>query len=73
VVSGVLVVGLRAAYAAGVDDLVTPRQLAEELGLSDRTVRQWLRDQGWQGVPYTRWRLTDEQAAQVRNHFRRLG
>ncbi|WP_148612656.1 YfeC-like transcriptional regulator [Nocardioides rubriscoriae] len=55
------------------DDFVTPRQLAEELGLSDRTVRQWLRDQGWQGVPYTRWRLTEEQAAQVRNHFRRLG
>ena len=72
-ISGVLVVGSRAAYAAGVDDFVTPRQLAEELGLSDRTVRQWLRDQGWQGVPYTRWRLTEEQAAQVRNQFRRLG
>ncbi|WP_445257354.1 YfeC-like transcriptional regulator [Nocardioides aurantiacus] len=73
VACGVLAVGSRPAYAAGVDDFVTPRQLAEELGLSDRTIRQWLREQGWQGVPFTRWRLTEVQAAQVRSHFRRLG
>ena len=52
------------------DQLVTPKQLAVELGVSDRTVRQWLRDQGWQSVPYARWELTDEQAAQVRAHFK---
>lgn len=72
-VCGVLADGSRAAYAAGVDDFLTPRRLADELGVSDRTIRQWLRQQGWQGVPYTRWRLTEEQAAQVRSHFRRLG
>ncbi len=60
-----------ALYAAAMDDYVTPRELAAELGLSDRTIRQWLRDQGWQSVPYARWRLTDAQAAQVREHFRR--
>ena len=49
---------------------ITPRQLAVELGVSDRTVRQWLRDQGWQSVPYARWELTADQAAQVRTHFR---
>lgn len=50
---------------------MTPKQLAAELGRSDRAVRQWLRDQGWQSVPYARWHLTEEQAAQVRAHFRR--
>lgn len=52
------------------DDAVTPRELSAELGVSDRRTRAWLREQGWQAVPYTRWRLTAEQAAQVRAHFR---
>ncbi|WP_344087123.1 YfeC-like transcriptional regulator [Nostocoides veronense] len=51
-------------------DTMTPRELAKELGVSDRTIRQWLREQGWQSVPYARWRLTPEQARQVREHFR---
>jgi uncharacterized protein YjcR len=50
---------------------ITPRELAAELGVSDRTIRQWLRDQGWQSVPYARWELTPDQAEQVRDHFRR--
>ena len=42
---------------------ITPRQqLSAELGMSDRAIRQWLRDQGWQSVPYARWELTPEQA-----------
>jgi uncharacterized protein YjcR len=49
---------------------ITPRQLAAELSVSDRTIRQWLRDQGWQGVAYSRWQLTPDQAEQVRAHFR---
>ncbi|GGD16998.1 YfeC-like transcriptional regulator [Nocardioides daphniae] len=49
---------------------ITPQQLARDLGVSDRTIRQWLRAQGWQSVPYARWQLTTEQAAQVREHFR---
>jgi uncharacterized protein YjcR len=52
------------------DEPITPKDLAADLGVSDRTVRQWLRDQGWQSVPYARWELTKEQAAQVRDHFR---
>jgi uncharacterized protein YjcR len=31
---------------------ITPKDLAKELGKSERTIRQWLRDQGWQSVPY---------------------
>ena len=53
------------------DDPITPKDLAEELGVEPRTIRQWLRDQGWQSVPYSRWELTPEQAAQVRARFRR--
>lgn len=47
-------------------EIITPRQLAAELGVSDRTIRQWLRDQGWQSLPYARWELTPKQAEQVR-------
>lgn len=50
---------------------ITPAELARELGVSDRRIRQWLREQGWQSLPYTRWHLTPEQAARVREHFRR--
>ncbi|MBB6626085.1 putative DNA-binding transcriptional regulator [Nocardioides sp. KIGAM211] len=49
---------------------ITPKGLAAELGVAARTIRQWLRDQGWQSVPYTRWELTQEQAEQVRTRFR---
>ena len=51
-------------------DFVTPKELARELGISDRAIRQWLRDQGWQSVSYARWELTEDQARQVREHFR---
>lgn len=52
-------------------ETITPAELARELGVSDRRIRQWLREQGWQSLPYTRWHLTPEQAARVREHFRR--
>jgi uncharacterized protein YjcR len=51
-------------------ELITPKKLAAELGVSERAIRQWLRDQGWQSVPYARWELTQEQATQVRTRFR---
>ncbi len=57
-------------YHPTMGERLTPRELAEELGVSDRAVRQWLRDQSWQAVPYARWHLTAEQASQVRAHFR---
>ncbi len=50
---------------------VTPEQLAVELGASVKTVRAWLRDQGWQSVPYDRRHLTPEQAAELREWFKR--
>jgi len=49
---------------------ITPKQLSAELGVSDRAIRQWLRDQGWQSVPYARWELTPHQVQRVRAHFR---
>lgn len=58
------------AYSRGMTEPVTPKQLSAELGVSDRAIRQWLRDQGWQSVPYARWELTPEQAEQVRARFR---
>jgi hypothetical protein len=51
-------------------DTITPSDLAKELGLSPRTIREWLRAQGWQSRPYTRWQLTVEQATLVRAHFK---
>lgn len=51
-------------------DPITPKQLAAELGVTDRAIREWLRDQGWQSIPYTRWELTPDQAAKVRAHFK---
>jgi len=48
---------------------ITPKQLSAELGVSDIAIRQWLRDQGWQRVPYARWELKPDQATQVRAHF----
>lgn len=58
-------------YAVCVSDDVTPKQLAAELGVRPQTIRQWLRSQGWQSVPYTRWRLSEEQVNEVRHHFQR--
>ena len=48
---------------------ITPRALAKQLGVSDRAIRQFCRDQGWQSVPYARWVLTEEQASAVRARF----
>jgi uncharacterized protein YjcR len=52
------------------DDFITPSDLAKELGVAPRTIRQWPRDQGWQSMPYARWRLTPQEADQVRARFR---
>lgn len=51
-------------YAGCVSKDVTPKQLAAELGVRPQTVRQWLRGQGSQTVPYTRWRLSPDQVSQ---------
>lgn len=67
---GGLVPSPEVAYADSVKDEVTPRDLAEELRVPQKAIRQWLRDQGWQSVPYTRWRLSADQASQVRQQFK---
>jgi uncharacterized protein YjcR len=63
-------VSKNALYGRKMVKPMTPKELGVELGVSDRSIRQWLRDQGWQSVPYARWELTEEQAAKVRAHFR---
>lgn len=56
-------------YLGEMTEPITPKQLSVELSVSDRAIRRWLRAQGWQSVPYTRWELTPDQAAKVRAHF----
>lgn len=60
---------LRSPYRRHMNQTVTPTELARELGVSAKSIRQWLRVQGWQSSPYARWRLSADQAAQVRKHF----
>lgn len=54
------------------DDLVTPAELARELGNDQRDVRIYLRATYGKlaDVDETRWRLTSEQADAARAHFR---
>lgn len=52
-------------------DTVTPNQMAAQLGVSAKTIRAWLREQGWQHVHQARWHLTPDQAGQVRERFGR--
>ena len=53
-------------------DDITPEELARELGRSGRAIRAYLRERHSQGhEPNARWRLTEEQAQDVRAHFGR--
>jgi hypothetical protein len=54
-----------------VSDPLRVRDLAEKLGISPKTMRAWMRTQGWRslvehGQP---WLLTPEQAELLREHF----
>ena len=51
---------------------VTPNDLALELPVTAKTIRGWLRRQGFRPevAKGTRWHLTEEQAALVRDRFR---
>lgn len=55
-----------------VDDTITPRELARELGVSTKAIRDFLRAE--YGLlaerQLTRWELKGEEAARVRAHFR---
>lgn len=52
------------------DQILTPNELAVELGKSPKTIRAWLRANGFQSVHGARYQLTPEQADQVRARFR---
>ena len=53
------------------DDLLTPADLSHELGVDQRTVRAYLREQyGKLTPPETRWRLSEERASSVRAGLR---
>lgn len=60
------------AYRSVMDEEpTTPRELAAEIGVSDRTIRVFLRAEYPEGrVKYQPWLLTREQANAVRAHFR---
>ena len=49
------------------DDTLTPADLARELGVDQRTIRNWLREE-YGTLPPTekRWRLTEAQGAHLR-------
>lgn len=54
------------------NDASTPRDLALELGVTQRAVRGYLRDRYGKLAPFvSRWHLNEEQAADVRGHFSR--
>ncbi|WP_168210112.1 hypothetical protein [Oerskovia sp. KBS0722] len=55
------------------DDVVTPQDLARELGRTDREIRVFLRAEFGRLAERgeTRWQLTPEQAAAVRGRFAR--
>ena len=53
-------------------DLTTPKELAIELGVSPKAIRDFLRAlYGTLGNGATRWNLTPEQVELVRTHFLR--
>ncbi len=49
----------------------TPRELAQELGVSAKSIRDYLRNEYGLLAPrgLKRWELTGDQAATVRAHF----
>jgi len=52
------------------DSIITPTDLARQLGLDPRRIRKYLRAQHGVGhLHFARWELTEEQAADVRAHF----
>lgn len=64
-------IGVGVPYARQMEDLVTPAELARELQITQRRVRDYLRERyGTLRPPVTRWHLDASQAREVRNYFR---
>lgn len=58
-------------YSQLMEDFVTPADIAREFGITQRSVRAYLRARyGTLAPPETRWRLDTTCAADVRAHFR---
>ena len=52
------------------DSIITPTDLARQLGVDPRRIRKYLREQHAVGhMHFARWELTKEQATDVRAHF----
>ena len=50
---------------------VTPADISRDLGVSQKRIRDYLRERYGKLSPHVpRWLLTDEQATDVRAHFR---
>jgi predicted site-specific integrase-resolvase len=49
----------------------SPNELARELGISPKTLRQWLREEYPRpyGQKGTRWEIKERQCAAARNHW----
>ncbi|GAA1210849.1 hypothetical protein [Rhodoglobus aureus] len=51
-------------------DPLTPKDLASELNVSAKQVREYLRSKYGTLPPFeTRWQLSDAQASEIRAHF----
>jgi hypothetical protein len=56
---------------AGWPDEVTPRDIARVLGISDKTLRQWLRDNHSEGhARYERWIFMPAEADEIVTAYR---
>jgi len=52
------------------DSIITPTDLARQLGVAPRRIRKYLREQhAVDHMHFARWELTVEQATDVRAHF----
>jgi hypothetical protein len=51
------------------ESVITPRELANSLGISPKTLRQWLRHNWPPAVAGARWELTDEQIDLARKRW----
>lgn len=64
---------MRADYPPGVDTMTpmttTPRELADELDVSAKTIRAFLRVEYPDHAHGSRWELDDDQATVVRARF----
>ncbi len=47
----------------------TPKDLSAELGVTAKSIREWLRAEGHTFPENKPWQLSEDQSRQVRKHF----